>query len=323
MRPPCLADSAGAHRPHRPRGGRAPAPVPRRSGRGSRTGVRGCPVPEYGRPAERSRRPRRLAGSGVGRRSHWRPAAAASSVALQRCGQSDRRPAADGGGEAGPCSSGRGCCAVSWSSGTRCSGGGRRAGAPGHRAGSTRRDRHPEINSPGRRRARSDEKRCVVRARRPGVAAAAAGGGAEKIRAPRWHWSSAGSEGEAISDLFAVMELDDEGHPNQVRSPGARRCGDETGADRHPLAEHRAYAIFTSGSTGEPKGVAITHDQARTTIDAVVDRFRFGPDDRVLGVSALTFDLSVFDALRQCWGPAVRSCCRTRLSCGIRRPGAT
>ena len=60
-------------------------------------------------------------------------------------------------------------------------------------------------------------------------------------------------------------------------------------------AEHRAYAIFTSGSTGEPKGVAITHDQARTTIDAVVDRFRFGPDDRVLGVSALTFDLSVFD----------------------------
>lgn len=105
----------------------------------------------------------------------------------------------------------------------------------------------------------------------------------------------AGSEGEAISDLFDVMELDDEGRPNQVRSPGARRCGDETGADRHPLAEHRAYAIFTSGSTGEPKGVAITHDQARTTIDAVVDRFRFGPDDRVLGVSALTFDLSVFD----------------------------
>ncbi|WP_084480668.1 non-ribosomal peptide synthetase [Nocardia grenadensis] len=56
-----------------------------------------------------------------------------------------------------------------------------------------------------------------------------------------------------------------------------------------------AYVIFTSGSTGEPKGVAIEHRAARTTIDDINDRFGIGPDDRVLALSALSFDLSVYD----------------------------
>lgn len=56
-----------------------------------------------------------------------------------------------------------------------------------------------------------------------------------------------------------------------------------------------AYVIFTSGSTGEPKGVAVEHRAARTTIDDINDRFGIGPDDRVLALSALSFDLSVYD----------------------------
>ncbi|WP_275107065.1 amino acid adenylation domain-containing protein [Nocardia arthritidis] len=56
-----------------------------------------------------------------------------------------------------------------------------------------------------------------------------------------------------------------------------------------------AYVIFTSGSTGEPKGVAIEHRAARTTIDDINDRFDIGPGDRVLALSALSFDLSVYD----------------------------
>ncbi|NUS45843.1 MAG: long-chain-fatty-acid--CoA ligase, partial [Mycobacteriaceae bacterium] len=56
-----------------------------------------------------------------------------------------------------------------------------------------------------------------------------------------------------------------------------------------------AYVIFTSGSTGEPKGVAIDHAGARTTIDDINDRFGIGPADRVLALSAPTFDLSVYD----------------------------
>ncbi|MGY1898775.1 non-ribosomal peptide synthetase [Nocardia gipuzkoensis] len=56
-----------------------------------------------------------------------------------------------------------------------------------------------------------------------------------------------------------------------------------------------AYVIFTSGSTGEPKGVAVEHRAARTTIDDINDRFGIGPGDRVLALSALSFDLSVYD----------------------------
>ncbi len=56
-----------------------------------------------------------------------------------------------------------------------------------------------------------------------------------------------------------------------------------------------AYVIFTSGSTGTPKGVEITHRAARNTIDEINDRYGVGPRDRVLAVSALDFDLSVYD----------------------------
>ncbi len=60
-------------------------------------------------------------------------------------------------------------------------------------------------------------------------------------------------------------------------------------------ADALAYVIFTSGSTGEPKGVAITHEAALNTIHAVVQRYGLSENDRVLAVSAMDFDLSVFD----------------------------
>ncbi|AFT70786.1 Putative non-ribosomal peptide synthase [Alloalcanivorax dieselolei B5] len=60
-------------------------------------------------------------------------------------------------------------------------------------------------------------------------------------------------------------------------------------------ADQLAYVIFTSGSTGEPKGVEITHRAALNTVLDINRRFDVGPDDRVLAVSALDFDLSVYD----------------------------
>ncbi|WP_347900780.1 amino acid adenylation domain-containing protein [Pseudomonas purpurea] len=59
--------------------------------------------------------------------------------------------------------------------------------------------------------------------------------------------------------------------------------------------EALAYVTFTSGTTGEPKGVEITHQAAMNTIDAINQRYEVGARDRVLGVSALDFDLSVYD----------------------------
>ncbi|MFJ8431260.1 amino acid adenylation domain-containing protein [Kitasatospora sp. NPDC094019] len=56
-----------------------------------------------------------------------------------------------------------------------------------------------------------------------------------------------------------------------------------------------AYVLFTSGSTGEPKGVEVSHRAAANTIDDLVERLAIGADDRTLALSALDFDLSVFD----------------------------
>ncbi|HBB32138.1 MAG TPA: hypothetical protein DDZ80_11635, partial [Cyanobacteria bacterium UBA8803] len=60
-------------------------------------------------------------------------------------------------------------------------------------------------------------------------------------------------------------------------------------------ADDLAYVIFTSGSTGVPKGVAINHRGAVNTIFDINRRFNVTASDRVLAVSALNFDLSVYD----------------------------
>jgi amino acid adenylation domain-containing protein len=56
-----------------------------------------------------------------------------------------------------------------------------------------------------------------------------------------------------------------------------------------------AYVIYTSGSTGFPKGVMIDHRGAVNTILDINRRFNVTALDRVLGLSSLSFDLSVYD----------------------------
>ncbi|MFY9573907.1 MAG: amino acid adenylation domain-containing protein [Blastocatellia bacterium] len=59
--------------------------------------------------------------------------------------------------------------------------------------------------------------------------------------------------------------------------------------------EDLAYVIYTSGSTGLPKGVMIDHKGAVNTVLDMNLRFAVGPEDRVLAISSLSFDLSVYD----------------------------
>ncbi|BBX97156.1 non-ribosomal peptide synthetase [Mycobacterium lacus] len=66
-------------------------------------------------------------------------------------------------------------------------------------------------------------------------------------------------------------------------------------APAFPDANAIAYILFTSGSTGLPKGVEVPHSAAMNTIDAVNEWFGVDGSDRALALSALEFDLSVYD----------------------------
>lgn len=68
---------------------------------------------------------------------------------------------------------------------------------------------------------------------------------------------------------------------------------DDPGVPYDP--ERLAYIIYTSGSTGTPKGVAISHRAGLNTVWEINRRFGVGEQDRVIGISSMCFDLSVYD----------------------------
>jgi len=56
-----------------------------------------------------------------------------------------------------------------------------------------------------------------------------------------------------------------------------------------------AYIIFTSGTTGTPKGVLVNHKSVINTIEWVNKTFRISNKDKLLWITSLSFDLSVYD----------------------------
>ncbi|MGZ4672281.1 MAG: non-ribosomal peptide synthetase, partial [Ilumatobacteraceae bacterium] len=56
-----------------------------------------------------------------------------------------------------------------------------------------------------------------------------------------------------------------------------------------------AYVIYTSGSTGRPKGVEIEHASVVNFVRSMIDEPGFGPEDVLLAVTTLSFDISVLE----------------------------
>ncbi|WP_141243510.1 AMP-binding protein, partial [Bacillus velezensis] len=59
--------------------------------------------------------------------------------------------------------------------------------------------------------------------------------------------------------------------------------------------QDKAYAIYTSGSTGHPKGVVITHEAVVNTLLDINKKFKVGSEDKIIALSSMSFDLSVYD----------------------------
>ncbi len=58
-----------------------------------------------------------------------------------------------------------------------------------------------------------------------------------------------------------------------------------------------AYILHTSGSTGTPKGVAVVQSAIVNMLSSVRDITGFGPSDRILGLTTLSFDISVVETM--------------------------
>ena len=90
---------------------------------------------------------------------------------------------------------------------------------------------------------------------------------------------------------------------DRLRVPGAATVLLEPGAEflngaavsafSEVESEHLAYVIYTSGSTGKPKGVRIRHRSAVNLLCSMAAEPGFGPDDSLLAVTTISFDLSI------------------------------
>lgn len=92
-----------------------------------------------------------------------------------------------------------------------------------------------------------------------------------------------------------VIDNTDNTHIKILNIEEANNLSIDVKYDKNLSTEDNAYIIFTSGTTGEPKGVVIQHSAAMNTIQDINDKFKINKDDKIIAVSELDFDLSVYD----------------------------
>ncbi|OJF15797.1 non-ribosomal peptide synthetase [Couchioplanes caeruleus] len=88
-----------------------------------------------------------------------------------------------------------------------------------------------------------------------------------------------GTPSLSLTDPDVVAAL--EGHPATKPDPSVP-----------PGPENASYVLYTSGSTGRPKGVVVTRGNLRNFVLDMRDRTAMTPDDRLLAVTTVGFDIA-------------------------------
>jgi amino acid adenylation domain-containing protein len=87
------------------------------------------------------------------------------------------------------------------------------------------------------------------------------------------------------------------GRGTEVLWAGEALAGSPVACGTSVDPECLAYVIYTSGSTGRPKGVAIRHSGITANVSDLNVRFGVGADDGIAALSALGFDMSVYEMI--------------------------
>ncbi len=84
-------------------------------------------------------------------------------------------------------------------------------------------------------------------------------------------------------------------HPKITRLEEVLATSDDEPPKINQVCDDLAYILHSSGSTGEPKGIMLSHRNARTFVDWMQTEFKLTNSDVVMSRAPFKFDLSVFD----------------------------
>ncbi len=100
-----------------------------------------------------------------------------------------------------------------------------------------------------------------------------------------------------LTDVAATVSLPSNGKQRVLLDASHREVSHHSDArpDSEITSQHLAYVIYTSGSTGRPKGALLRHQGLSNLTMAQSRIFATRPSDRVMQLSSLSFDASVFE----------------------------